>query len=295
MITIQSINPSFKEHEGYEYLEYNGEFFKGCRRCGGHGHYSFNGEHSRCYECDNTSAKLGEHFESEAAAQKWCHQKALRRAAAIRKAERLQALALAKQAAKIADVRSRDAGVADFLLAVSLHEYDNDGEGVDPAFATRNVSFEKSSFIRDMAEQLQFPAKADRPFSDKMIAAVRKTIDQRAEKLATQAEHPVVEGRIVVTGKVISTKVTPDTGYGEGYKMLVEDQRGFRVYGSIPNSLFNEVAFLGEYRKNVWGETDGVMTKLVGMELTFTATVEKSNNDVSFGFYKRPAKAEIVA
>lgn len=288
--TFSTINPNQIEFEGFCYLEFNGEFFKGCRRCGGAGHYSHNGEHSRCYECDNTSAKLGDHFTTEAEAQKWCHGKALRAAAAQRKRDR-EALALrlaleAKVAAMPDDVRS-------FLLAVVIDgaEYDEFGNMTNYNYETQ----EKSSFVVAMAEHAQYPALANKPFTEKMIAAVRNTIASRSEKAAEiSALPPIVEGRQLVRGVVLSTK-SVDSMYGTAYKMLVQDARGFKLFGSIPSNLWDEVEFLGSYRKNSWSEVDGVMTKLKGMEISFTATVEASGDDKSFGFFKRPTKAEVVA
>lgn len=96
-MNLLTINPNFIEFEGFYYLEFEGEFYKGCRRCGGEGHYSYNGEHSRCYECDNTSAKLGERLPSRAAAEKWCHGRALARANRQRKAEEKRLAKLAKR------------------------------------------------------------------------------------------------------------------------------------------------------------------------------------------------------
>jgi hypothetical protein len=55
--------------------------------------------------------------------------------------------------------------------------------------------------------------------------------------------------------------------------MLVRDDRGFKVWGTVPSSLPN---------------TDR------GDKVTFTASVERSNNDETFGFFKRPSKATLI-
>ena len=43
--------------EGFSYVKtLDGTIAKGCRRCGGTGHYSFNGVDSICYLCRNVWA-----------------------------------------------------------------------------------------------------------------------------------------------------------------------------------------------------------------------------------------------
>ena len=296
------INPEFVEFEGMLYLEYKGEFYKGCKRCGGYGNYSHNGEHSRCYSCDNTSAKLGEHIGSDRkVAEKWCHVRALAKANRERKAEEARLAEVRKMEAKQEALKASDPDVFEFLMSVA-HEgpqqedyssYDSFYDAISEF--SRSGKGERSSFIKAMAESLVYVSQASKPFSDKMIAAVRKTIDERAAKKAAKATGPkVAEGRLSVSGRVVSTK-SYETDYGTSYKMLVELEDGTRIFGSIPSNIWDEVEFLGAYRKLAWNETDGVMTKLVGVVLKFTATIEASKDDVSFGFFKRPAKAEIVA
>lgn len=104
--------------------------------------------------------------------------------------------------------------------------------------------------------------------------AVREA--ERAEKAASEpAPAPVVEGRITVTGEVLSTKAQ-DSPYGPTLKMLVLEERGFKVWGTLPRALEADVP-------------------LVGKRVVFTASVERSDDDECFGFFKRPAQARVVA
>lgn len=284
---IQTINPTFVEHEGFYYLEFEGGFYKGCRRCGGAGHYSHNGEHSRCYDCDNTSAKLGEYIsDNRADAEKWCHVRAMAKANRDRKRIAKEQAARDARDARVAALKETDADVVAMLQKV----YDDENE----AYQTGDYSkVSKNGFLRDMAGKV-FNA-SENGLTENMLVALRKVVVREAEKVAAKAALPaLVEGRRSVAGKVVSTK-SFESDYGTAYKMLVELEDGTRIFGSIPSNLWNEVEFLGAYRKSVWNETDGVMTKLVGMELTFTATIEASKDDKNFGFFKRPTKAEIVA
>jgi hypothetical protein len=279
MNSFQVINPTTIEHEGFYYLEYQGEFFKGCKRCGGEGHYSHNGEHSRCYECDNTSAKLGESLGSDRkVAEKWCHERAVRRAQRIAAAERKRLIEVAKLEAKVATLPE---DVRTFLLNVELNEFDTEQsyyEGI------RNENYEKDAFIRNMAEQVQFVSNAGRPFTDKMVAAVRSSLERRAAKQAEAASHPAPTGRVVVTGEVVGTK-TYEGDYGTSFKVTVKDDQGFRVFVSIPGALADELAgdahFDPEY---TWFHA------AKGRRITFTATLEPSTDDVAFAFGKRPTK-----
>jgi hypothetical protein len=287
-IGFERINPTFIEHEGMYYLEFEGEFYKGCKRCGGEGHYSHNGEHSRCYECDNTSAKLGEHIGSDRkVAEKWCHVRALAKANRERKAEETRLKLVAARDERVAALKLTDPEV----VALLQKTYDDENE----AYATGDydVISKTNPFLRTMAGKL-FNA-GEKGLTENMVAAVRKNVAWAAEKAVADAAKPaLVEGRRVITGKVVSTKAV-EGDYGTSYKMLVEEENGTRVFGSIPGNLWDEVEFLGSYRKLAWNETDGVMRKIVGMELTFTATVEVSRDDKSFGFFKRPLKASVVA
>ena len=89
---------------------------------------------------------------------------------------------------------------------------------------------------------------------------------------AHEAGEDAPEGRIVITGIVLAFKLQ-SSQFGDTPKMLVQDDRGFRVWGSVPKSLDDAE------REN---------------RITFTATVTASDRDAKFGFFKRPTKAEIL-
>lgn len=113
--------------------------------------------------------------------------------------------------------------------------------------------------------------------SEKFVTAIlraKKRDEEFAAKRAFEAltAAPVVEGKAVqITGKVLSTKFQ-DNAYGGRLVMTVADDRGFKVWGSVPSG--------------VQPEKDD--------RITFIASVEKSDRDETFGFFKRPRKAMIV-
>ena len=112
--------------------------------------------------------------------------------------------------------------------------------------------------------------------SVKQIDFARKLVREAAERAKQKAEQaanakPVIEGTVAVTGTVLCTKVK-ENQYGLQYKMLVLDDRGFKVWGTNPVAL----------------------DAAKGDKVSFVATIEKSPDDECFGFFKRPRKAELL-
>lgn len=113
--------------------------------------------------------------------------------------------------------------------------------------------------------------------SEKQVAAVLRSRDRDAEFAAKrEAEKatasPVITGRVDITGEIVSLK-WKDSDFGGSMKMLVRDDRGFKVWGTQPASLGNAEK---------------------GDRVTFTASVETSRDDETFGFFKRPTGAVIA-
>lgn len=299
MTLINNISPNFIEHEGFFYLEYEGEYFKGCRRCGGEGHYSHNGDHSRCYECDNTSAKLGDQLPSKEAAEKWCHDRAMAKARREKAAEAKAKAAQDSRDARVAKMQAEEPEI--FTLLKNLYDAEEE------AYQTGDFSVVKRAggFLRNMAANL-FNASGTE-FTPNMIEALRRTVEAKAAKAAEAAAHPAPTGRLVVTGEVVSTKIV-DGDYGTAYKIMVKDDQGFRVWVSIPKAQADEAyeAWLDQIEANgssvhdfgsgVWfvGTNDGVYTGVKGKRITFTATLEPSKDDVSFAFGSRPTKGSWI-
>ncbi len=127
---------------------------------------------------------------------------------------------------------------------------------------------EPGTFVFDMKDALQWK----QALTERQVQVVRRIAEQQRTEAA--ASTPVVEGRIEVTGEVITTK-EQDTMYGLTVKMLVRDDRGFKVWGTVPSALLGE----------------GVK----GQRVAFTATVRASDDDAAFGFYQRPTKARLVS
>jgi hypothetical protein len=119
--------------------------------------------------------------------------------------------------------------------------------------------------------------------SDKQAATIKRllakgldTIEQRAREAAERKSAPAPSGRVVVTGKILTVKEYEVEGFGYHsgtttiYKILVEDDRGFRCFGSQPSAIGNSQR---------------------GDRVTFRATLEPKVEDPTFAFFKRPSNA----
>jgi len=109
--------------------------------------------------------------------------------------------------------------------------------------------------------------------SQAQIDLVLRIAQQEAEREPEPEPVPIpVEmdgGRHTFTGTILGYKER-ESEWGVSWKMLVRDNRGFKVYGGVPDPLHG----------------------CRGDEVTFTARLEISKSDPCFGFYSRPTKAK---
>jgi hypothetical protein len=94
---------------------------------------------------------------------------------------------------------------------------------------------------------------------------------ERERERADEVRVPCPVGRVTIVGKVVSVD-EKDTDFGTRYVMTVRDDSGFVVWGSQPSAL----------------------DPSVGDRIEFTASVERSDRDECFGFFKRPSKARLL-
>jgi len=97
-------------------------------------------------------------------------------------------------------------------------------------------------------------------------------------------------GRITVSGEIVRMKYV-DSPYGEIHKMLVKvttNEGEYKLWGSVPRSLEGDYVSDANHGQILMGAAEQ------GDKITFTATVERSRDDDSFGFFKRPSKASLV-
>ena len=94
----------------------------------------------------------------------------------------------------------------------------------------------------------------------------------RAAEAEAAKPVPAFEGRVWIEGEVLSVK-SEDGFYGYSEKALVKHADGWKLFGNLPSALHGKVAR--------------------GDKLKFKASVKVSDNDPKFGFFKRPANAEV--
>lgn len=133
--------------------------------------------------------------------------------------------------------------------------------------------------IADINDRFQRYGK----ISEKQIALVYKiAADLWTPALPELPKAPVVAGKKVeVTGEVLSAKFQ-ENGYGGAYKMLVLDDRGFKVWSTIPSNIVEDVPAAEP------------VSVLKGKRINFLAAVTASDDDECFGFAKRPRKASLL-
>ena len=101
--------------------------------------------------------------------------------------------------------------------------------------------------------------------------AYQRHLEAEAEAREETPAVPVPEGRMEVTGTVVSLR-EGQNDWGFTYRMTVVDDRGFRVNSTVPRAI----------------------DPVIGDRVRFTATLSRSDRDETFGFGGRPARAEIV-
>lgn len=116
---------------------------------------------------------------------------------------------------------------------------------------------------------------------DEDIARAAKWATQRAEQQANATDAPT--GRVVVIGEIVSAK-WHDNGFGDTLKILVLSDEGFKVWCSLPSAFrYNS--------EDMYTQPQDVKGKRVRM----TVTLAPSEDDATFAFGTRPARAEFVA
>lgn len=135
----------------------------------------------------------------------------------------------------------------------------------------------ENDFLLSLSEKLR--SYAD--LSERQVEAAEKALTRDIERAQEKAQRdarsaalePLTAGKRTITGTIRSTKwVDSPFGYGASgsLKCLIEDAEGYRFWGTVPAAFENPE---------------------VGSEISLTATIQPSDDDPSFAFYKRPRLA----
>ena len=149
------------------------------------------------------------------------------------------------------------------------------------------LSWARQGFSR-FAADLREKARKYGNLSDAQLSAMVKAHAADAAKRAA-ATAAVVDGRHVIEGEILSVREQqfPSTSrWGSGVttknKVLVDVGGGVKLWGSAPGEFY-----CGE------PQTDSTVVPVVGQRVRFAATVE-AGRDPLFGFFKRPAKWQVI-
>lgn len=120
-----------------------------------------------------------------------------------------------------------------------------------------------------------------RELTARMKAAVLRAVEEdwAGTKLPPEPDPvaiPELPKRSTFSGEVLGLKDV-ESYYGITTKMVFRDDRGFKLFGTVPSALYDN------------GEP------LKGCRVAFDAAVEVSDDDPTFGFFSRPTKASRLA
>lgn len=137
-----------------------------------------------------------------------------------------------------------------------------------------------------IVDDIRFRLLARGEISEKQVALVFKIAQQEAERAQRVADREaeaaalaasgvrVPTGRGTVEGTILSVR-EQEGAYGFQIKVLVQADEGWKVWGTLPRSLWEDAR--------------------VGARITFKATITASDDDPVFGFFSRPTNAALVA
>lgn len=191
-----------------------------------------------------------------------------------------------------------------------------DPRNVEAAEYLASMPDGRDEFLNDLERKLhRYGYLTERQVAAVLCSKQREAEWQRrrqaeAEELA-KAE-PLAEGRRPIVGVVLSTK-WQESDYGSTLKMLVRQDDGNKVWGSVPRALEESLESERTYRierPSMPGPDAVVVSEdeagwlcidrgedvptLKGRRVEFTATVERSRDDAHFGFFKRPSGAKLA-
>lgn len=160
-------------------------------------------------------------------------------------------------------------------------------EAVYPILAGWLESISEDNFMLDL-----WTKAFDYELTGKQIAAaaanLQRKIDRAEQRAAEKAALSEVQvGKQTITGTIVTVKYQ-DSQYGGSWKMLVLDDRNFKVWGTVPTAIFDQQRDEAAEGENPFAE------HLKGRKVSFNAAVTASDDDKTFGFFKRPTKATLL-
>jgi hypothetical protein len=141
----------------------------------------------------------------------------------------------------------------------------------------RQVSWEEST-LRDIVGKLvKYGSISDKQmdFIGRLLVKLAQAPVVAAARVAEEeaaAPVPTTDARVAIEGTILTIK-QQESQFGVVTKMLVKHADGWKVWGTVPSAI------------------SGVDR---GARVRFVAGIQRSDRDPKFGFFTRPAKAEVL-
>lgn len=153
---------------------------------------------------------------------------------------------------------------------------------------------ERLPAIHYTAESIVEKAKRWGSLSDSQRALVLNASGVEDPDAPEIPEAP--EGRVVIEGRVVGLK-TYASDFGDVEKMIVRAAEGWKVYVSVPRDIGDvpNPDYDAENDPERYATRPRQVSELTGCEVSFSATLTRSDRDASFAFGKRPTKFKVTA
>lgn len=144
--------------------------------------------------------------------------------------------------------------------------------------------------IRDITGKLVKYGNISEPQKGLLAKLLVRIANRPAIEAARAAEREAAEDvpetseRITITGTVLTVRVDEGGQFGPTTKVLVRDERGFKLWGSRPA--------IKQGRDEHGNQEYSIAEK--GDKISFSAVVERSDKDSKFGFFRRPTKGKML-
>lgn len=155
-------------------------------------------------------------------------------------------------------------------------------------------------FVNDIADKLRLYGELSPRQIEAFGQAVARDLERVERDAAREAERlaKVDAGVRVPTGKVTVVGTVAWEGFREDsysgnmvHKMVVEAAEGWKVWVTVPTSLHGTGSMVWDEASRSHKYEGGVK---VGDRVSFIATVTAKDSDPTFGFAKRPSKAQVI-
>lgn len=206
---------------------------------------------------------------------------------------------------KVREKRDQQRQQAERRERVQFDAWAADHQEVIAALAPYRHS-EENGFLRDLATQVTDGWNGKpKPLTEGQERAALRVISETARRAQQQAElqaaaRPCPVGKVQISGQIV--KITSREGYMPGTAELKATVAcdGYKIWVSLPRALENWASenrhkeLWQDWRPTSGPDYDGATARwtraLRGMQISFTAQVERSDRDESFGFAKRPTR-----